>query len=70
VAFEEAVKLTPRSADAQNMPGQVMLQQGEVAGVIPQFRTVTQLKPTLPVRKARRKKLQKNLRKQRNWTHV
>ena len=49
VAFEKAVKLTPRSADAQNMLGQVMLQQGDVEGAIPHFRTVTQLKPTLPV---------------------
>jgi tetratricopeptide (TPR) repeat protein len=49
VAFEKAVKLTPRGAHAQNMPGQVMLQQGDVEGAIPHFRTVTQLKPTLPV---------------------
>jgi hypothetical protein len=31
VVFEKAVKLTPRSADA-NMLGQVMLQQGDVEG--------------------------------------
>ena len=48
VVFEKAVQLTPRSAEA-NMLGQVMLQQGDVEGAIPHFRTVTQLKPTLPV---------------------
>src|SRR5260370_7514437 len=48
-AFEKAVQLTPGSADAQNMLGQVMLLQGDVQGAIPHFRTVTKLKPTLPV---------------------
>ena len=48
-AFEKAVRLNPRSADAQNMLGQVLLRQGQVDDAIAHFRAVVKLRPTLAV---------------------
>src|SRR5271166_1748134 len=48
-AFEKAVRLNPRSADAQNMLGQVLLQLGQVDDAIAHFRAVVKLRPTLAV---------------------
>src|ERR1022692_530188 len=48
-AFEKAVKVNPRNADAQNMLGQVLLQLGDVDGAIVRFREVVELRPTLAI---------------------
>ena len=48
-AFQQAVKLTPQSVEAQNMLGQVLLRQGELDGAIATFRTVVALRPSLPI---------------------
>jgi Flp pilus assembly protein TadD len=48
-AFQKAIKLNPRNADAQNMLGQVFLQQGEVDDAIVQFRTLVKLRPSLAI---------------------
>ena len=48
-AFANAVRLDPRSADAQNMLGQVLLQQGQVDDAIAHFRVLVKLRPTLAV---------------------
>jgi tetratricopeptide (TPR) repeat protein len=44
-AFEKAVKSNPKSANAQNMLGQVLLQQGDVEAAIPHFRIFVKLRP-------------------------
>ena len=48
-AFQQAIKLDPRNADAQNALGQLMLQQGDVDGAIEHFRVVTRLRPGLAI---------------------
>ena len=45
--FERAVRANPRSADAQNMLGQVLLREGEVEKAILHFRELVKLRPTL-----------------------
>ena len=50
--FEKAVRLNPRSADAQNMLGQVLLQQDDLDEAISHFRTLVGLRPKLAIARA------------------
>ena len=46
-AFEQAVKLAPRSAEAHNSLGWVLLTQGDLDNAISQFRAALKLRPGL-----------------------
>ena len=49
-AFEKAVRLKPQNPDAQNMLGQVLLQQGDLDDAITHFRALVRLRPKLGYR--------------------